>query len=277
MTVRMEQLRSQRVAAARKVALRLNLSRFLPAAILAGYGIFILSLFLRHIMTWYINPNYVIPTTIAGALLIGLSVVRLTSQGEEESCCATGSCCADGSCGSAAPKLWSYLLLSFPLLLALIFPPRSLAAFSALQRGIQVAGTGTGTGLVTRSSVVSRVSLSIDTRTFGMQDWVGALSADPNPKDFLGKPINLAGLVVHNSASAPPGYIMVIRYQVTCCIADARPEGLVVRDTSHGKLQDNQWVSLTGKMGETDFQGQKMAVVIPSRMMVIKARDPYMY
>jgi hypothetical protein len=34
-----------------------------------------------------------------------------------------------------------------------------------------------------------RVSLSVDTGTFGLQDWAGALSADPIPRNYAGKPV----------------------------------------------------------------------------------------
>src|SRR5437763_10044218 len=118
-----------------------------------------------------------------------------------------------------------------------------------------------------------RVSLSVDTRSFTMQDWVGALSADPNPRDYQGKPVVVSGMVLHSPGSVPPGYIMVIRYQVTCCIADARAVGLVVKDTSSGALKDNQWVSVTGTMGAASDDGQQIAVVLPKGITKIKSQN----
>ena len=131
--------------------------------------------------------------------------------------------------------------------------------------------------MIRSGTTVSHVSLSVDTRSFTLQDWVGALSADPNPKDYKGKGVVLTGMVMHDSASMPPGYVMVLRYQITCCIADARPEGLVVRDTSNGRLQDNQWVTVRGVMGAASYQGQQMAVVDPKKISSAKAGNPYMY
>jgi putative membrane protein len=250
---------------------RLDLQRFLPAFVLAGYGVFIVSLFLRNVMTWYINPNYVAPTTLAGAALIGLAFVQFRQLGHvhgRECDCEDGTCC-----DPSTTKIWVYGLLAIPLVLAAVFPPRSLAAFSAHQRGAQIAGLTTIRG----ATAVKRVSLSVDTRSFTLQDWAGALSADPNPADYKGKPVVLTGMVYHDSASVPPGYIMVLRYQVTCCIADARPVGLVVKDVSKGALQDNQWVTVTGSMGATSYQGQQVAVVEPKKILPTKAGNPYMY
>src|SRR5947209_9158668 len=110
----------------------------------------------------------------------------------------------------------------------------------------------------------------MDTRSFSLQDWAGALSADPNPHDYAGKPVELSGMVLHDPAGVPPGYIMVMRYQVTCCIADARPIGLIVRDTSNGALKDSQWVRVIGAMGATSYQGQKIAVVVTKQLSPTK-------
>jgi len=267
MTIRVERLRS------RGAAVRLDLARWLPSLILAAYGVFILSLFVRGVMTMYINPAYVWPTTTAGVALIGLAAVRLlrapsTSSSQHDACSSD-----DCGCSEASPRLWPYAALCVPLLLAALFPPRSLASFSAMQRGPQIAGLTAIRG----ASTVKHVSLTMDTRTFTLQDWAGALSADPNPKDYAGKPVILTGIVLHNPSAMPNGYFMVMRYQITCCIADARPIGLIVRDTSNGALKDNQWVKVTGTMGATSYQGQRVAVVEPKQLLPTKAGNPYMY
>jgi len=262
-TIRIERLRLRRERA------RLDIARYAPSLLLAGYGFFILSLYLRGSMTLYINPAYVLPTTAAGALLVLVAVARLARN--PVSVCTHGE--EDCGCETVSPRVWPYAALSIPLLLAALFPPQSLAAFSARQRGPQIAGMTSIQGI----STVKRVSLSVDTKSFTMQDWVGALSADPNPKDYLGKPVLISGLVLHSPASMPPGYIMVMRYQVTCCIADARPVGLIVKDSSHGALKDNQWVSVSGVMSGAKYQGDNITVVTPKVIKPIKSQDPYMY
>lgn len=265
MTVHLERSRP------RTTAFRVNLRPFLPSCLLGGYGIFILSLFARHVMTWYINPGYVWSTTLAGAVLLGIGAVGIARRQSNtcESCDAGCEC----GCSEPAPRLWTYALLSLPLVLALVFPPRGLASFSANERGPQIAGVSAVHGV----SAIRRVSLSVDTRSFSMQDWVGALSADPNPRDYKGKPVQVSGMVLHASASVPAGYVMVMRYLVTCCIADARPVGVIVKDTSHGALRDNQWVTVTGTMGAANDAGQQVAVVNPTRIVQIKSGNPYIY
>jgi uncharacterized repeat protein (TIGR03943 family) len=249
---------------------RFDIRRYLPSAILAGYALLILSLYARGVLTWYINPSYVIPAVLAAGVLLVLSgALALRKQAVH---CDT--CCADGcDCSTSPTKYHVYGVLAIPLLLALLVPPHALASFSAMQRGPQIAGLGVVRGV----SSVRRVSLSVDTRSFAMQDWVGALSADPNPADYLKKPVVVTGLVVHDPASTPKGYFMVIRYLVTCCIADARPVGLIVKDTSNGAIKDNQWVTVSGTMGEAEDAGQKIAVVLPRSLKTVKAGNPYIY
>ncbi len=265
MTVQLERLHTRQPVRA------MDLRRFMPSFLLAGYGIFILSLFARGVMTWYINPGYVWPTTLAGGVLIGIAVVTVARK-RTPACETCGNDCSCG-CAEPAPHLRTYALLSLPLVLALAFPPRGLAAFSANERGPQIAGVTAVHGMNT----VRRVSLSVDTRSFSMEDWVGALSADPNPRDYKGKPIVVTGMVLHAPASVPTGYVMVMRYLITCCIADARPVGLIVKDTSHGALKDNQWVTVTGIMGAASDDGQKVAVVNPTAIKQVKSQSPYIY
>jgi uncharacterized repeat protein (TIGR03943 family) len=249
---------------------RFDIRRYLPSIILAGYGLLIISLFARGVLTWYINPSYVLPAMLAAGVLLVLAAALALRQQPVH--CDT--CCEDGChCSTATTSYRVYGLLAIPLLLALLVPPHALASFSAMQRGPQIAGLG----VIRGASAVKRVSLSIDTKTFSMEDWVGALSADPNPADYKGKPVTVTGLVVHDPASTPKGYFMVIRYLVTCCIADARPVGLIVKDSSNGALKDNQWVTVSGTMGSAEDSGQKIAVVMPKTMKPVKAGNPYIY
>jgi uncharacterized repeat protein (TIGR03943 family) len=249
-------------------AARFDIRHYIPSILLAGYGLFVISLYFRGVLTWYINPSYVFPAMLAAVVLLGLSVV-LALRKQAVHC---DTCCEDGCSCNASPSYRVYALLTVPLVLAMLVPPHALAAFSAHQRGPQIAGLG----VIHGGSTVKRVSLSVDTRSFTMRDWVGALSADPNPADYKGKPVVVTGLVLHDS-SAPKGYFTVIRYLVTCCIADARPVGLIVRDTSNGAIQDNQWVTVAGTMGSVSDSGQKIAVVIPKTVTKVKSGNPYIY
>jgi uncharacterized membrane protein YcgQ (UPF0703/DUF1980 family) len=70
---------------------------------------------------------------------------------------------------------------------------------------------------------------------------------------------------------------MVMRYLVTCCIADARPVGVIVKDTSHGALKDSQWVTVTGTMSSANDAGQQVTVVKPTNIVRIKSGNPYIY
>lgn len=267
MTVPMERVRTHRIAH------MWNVQPYVPSTILIGYGVFILSLRLRGVMTWYINPTYVLPTTVAAIVLLGIGAFGVL-RAQRQSSVQVGDCCGD-DCGCAEPPrhLATYALLALPLALAAIFPPRSLAAFSAHQRGPQIAGAS----LIHGSAPVSRVSLSVDTRSFSMMDWVGALSADPNPHDYLHKPVRITGMVLTGSGNVPPGTFMVMRYLVTCCIADARPVGLIVQQSAGTIVRDNQWVTVNGTMAIAHVSGQETAVVHPTQTKIIPSQDPYMY
>jgi len=66
-----------------------------------------------------------------------------------------------------------------------------------------------------------------------------------------------------------------MKYLIWCCIADARPVGVTVRLPAGTSFKDGQWVKVSGTMGETTYQGQKLAVVIPKSIAPTKAGSPY--
>ena len=110
MTLQLEHSHTHRATRA------LDVRPFLPAFLLGGYGIFILSLFARGVMTWYINPGYVWSTTLAGGVRIGLSAVALARR--RTSVCETcGTDCTCG-CGESSPRWRTYALLELPRVLA---------------------------------------------------------------------------------------------------------------------------------------------------------------
>lgn len=66
-----------------------------------------------------------------------------------------------------------------------------------------------------------------------------------------------------------------MRCLVTCCIADARPVGVIVQDSSHRALKDNQWVIVTGTMSAASDAGQPVTVVKPTTIVPLKIGNPY--
>ncbi len=62
-----------------------------------------------------------------------------------------------------------------------------------------------------------------------------------------GEAVTFEGLVT-TEAGAGPGEFLLTRFIITCCVADATIAQVKVVDAPPGALQDNQWVSVTGKL-----------------------------
>src|SRR5579884_3087738 len=92
-------------------AARFDIRHYFPSILLAGYGIFILSLYFRGVLIWYINPSYVLPATAAAVVLLGLSVV-LALRKQEAHC---DTCCEDGcGCATTSTNYRVYGMLAIP-------------------------------------------------------------------------------------------------------------------------------------------------------------------
>ena len=119
MTVQIERLR---VMSNRR---RVDVAHYAPSLLLAGYGLFVLSLYLRNDLNLYINPMYTWPTVAAGVVLLIISGVRL--MGTRTLACGHGG--SDGcACTEPSVRLWPFLALSAPLLLAALVPPHNSPA-----------------------------------------------------------------------------------------------------------------------------------------------------
>ncbi|MBD0337517.1 MAG: TIGR03943 family protein, partial [Cyanobacteria bacterium Co-bin13] len=119
---------------------------------------------------------------------------------------------------SLLPRQISSGLLLAVAVFGLIYTPRPFTSDTALQRGVA------DTLSMTRSQP-QRFTLNTNPEERTIIDWVRTLNVYPEPDAYAGKKANVAGFVIH-----PPGwsenYLMISRFVLTCCAADAYPVGL---------------------------------------------------
>ena len=130
---------------------------------------------------------------------------------------------------------WGLGVIALPVVLVLALPPSSLGAYSA---GKRATFGGSAIGATARDVT-------------GPLDFVdiGAAQSFPSAMHQLatraGEPITLEGFVTHE-ASAPPDEILLTRYIVTCCVADATIAQVRVVGLPPGAYQDDEWLRVTG-------------------------------
>jgi putative membrane protein len=133
---------------------------------------------------------------------------------------------------------WTLGLIVLPVVVLLAMPPATLGTYAAGRRS----------GFV--GSGVSAASGSLDSGQITLID-VAAAQASKEGQAALqrhaGEPVTFEGLVT-TEPGAGPGEFLLTRFIITCCVADATIAQVKVVDAPAGALQDNQWVSVTGKL-----------------------------
>jgi putative membrane protein len=137
-----------------------------------------------------------------------------------------------------ARRTWTIGLMMFPVVVILALPPAALTSYAVGRRsGFVGAGISTSTGDIATGSI----SL-ID---------VAAAQTTPAGLDALeqraGEVVAFDGFVMRY-ADTPAEEIMLTRYIVTCCVADATIAQVRVVNVPAGTFQQDQWVRVTGRI-----------------------------
>ncbi|NER79632.1 MAG: TIGR03943 family protein [Leptolyngbya sp. SIO1D8] len=167
------------------------------------------------------------------------------------------------------PRQWSLAVLLAVAVFGLIYVPRPFASDTALARGIAdpVALTRSQPQRFVRNTPPEDRSLI---------DWIRTLNVYPEPDAYTGNPVNVTGFVIH-----PPNwsenYLMVARFVLTCCAADAYPVGIPVKLV--GDLSDyaaDTWITVKGEMMTETLEGQRRLVIQSEDVLSVPEPDnPY--
>jgi uncharacterized repeat protein (TIGR03943 family) len=132
---------------------------------------------------------------------------------------------------------WGLGLMALPVVLVLALPPATLGAYTVQKRST-FAGSAIG---ATARDVTGPLDF-VD---------IGAAQSFPAAMDELraraGEPITLDGFVT-KEASAPPDEILLTRYIVTCCVADATIAQVRIVGLPPGDYENDEWLQVTGNM-----------------------------
>jgi uncharacterized repeat protein (TIGR03943 family) len=101
----------------------------------------------------------------------------------------------------------------------------------------------------------------------------------PEPDAHTAEAVNVKGFVIHPE-NWPENYVMVSRFVLTCCAADAYPVGLPVKLTS-GNRNDypvDSWLNVSGTMTSDTLEGRRQLAIAPAKIETIKEpKNPYEY
>lgn len=167
------------------------------------------------------------------------------------------------------PRQWSLMVLLAIAIFGLIYVPRPFASEAALARGI-----ADPVGL-TRSQP-RRFARNTPPAERTIIDWIRTLNVYPEPDAYTGQPVEVTGFVIH-----PPqwddNYLMVARFVLTCCAADAYPVGLPVKLAGdRGEFAPDSWISVQGEALTETLDGQRRLVIVPEEVLAVpEPKNPY--
>ena len=240
---------------------------------LAAWGILMLKYWLMGQLSLLIHPNYfglVVATGIALLILAVMRISQLITQVRQQAAGRT-PIMPVGQHLSLFPPGWSTTLLLAAAILGLVVTPQVFASQTAIQRGVTESVT------MTRTQPQSfRSNSRPEARS--LIDWVRTLAVYPEPDAYTDQRAKVQGFVVY-PPNQPSQYLLISRFVITCCAADAYPVGLPV------KLKGNRdaypldsWQEVEGRMITETLDGKRQLVIEASSLKEIpKPANPYYY
>jgi uncharacterized repeat protein (TIGR03943 family) len=203
----------------------------------------------------YIHPRYTVLVAVTAIALLVIGEVRLwqTSRATH----------------SARRRLGVYGLLLMPLLLGVLIPAKP--AGSALVDPRQLTNFGRGYRSVT-------IRADSNTAQWTLLDWNFA-RVTLTPKHAQNKPVDVTGFV-YRDGSLLADQFYVVRYTLSCCVADRMAASLLVTWPDAATLQNDTWVRVTGAINAQSGEADSLPIFTVAGAEVEpveQPKDPYLY
>jgi putative membrane protein len=162
---------------------------------------------------------------------------------------------------SARKFNWRFLVLFFPLALAVLVKPTGLSSRLALQKGVSTMALTSD-----RSVSLPPDTMAIQTATGAKVLMHGYLPPSPAkytikddsmymqldrlyaaPQKHKGEVITMLGFVTPDTILGKKSFFLA-RIMITCCAADGMPIGFYCTTNSTLGIRENDWILLTGRL-----------------------------
>jgi uncharacterized repeat protein (TIGR03943 family) len=243
---------------------------------IAAWGILFLKYWLTGKLGLLIHPNYFWLVAVTGIILLVVAAIKgiqlaKTHRQRTSNKRLMSLNLAEMQHITLFPPGWASALLLAAAILGLVITPKVFASETAIQRGI------TESAISTRYQPKS-FRASIRSQDRSLIDWVRTLNANPEPDAYTGQKAKIQGFVVH-SPELSGQYLLLSRFVLTCCAADAYPVGLPVKLKQDRKAYaPDSWLEVEGKMITETLNGKRQLTVEASSLKPIpEPKNPYDY
>ncbi|MEA5462790.1 TIGR03943 family putative permease subunit [Leptothoe sp. PORK10 BA2] len=238
--------------------------KLLDALVLGAWSLVLFRYWITGKLFLLLHPDYMWLANGAAIVLLGMAIFKLMQKKQ------TVTRDTASHTTLLPPQVSSFILLAVAVV-ALIYTPQAFASDAALQRGISDSLT------LTRSKP-QRFMRQMASEDRTIIDWVRTLNVYPEPDAYTGQAVKVSGFVIHPD-NWPEGYLMLSRFVLTCCAADAYPVGLPVQlAVSRQAYAPDTWLEVSGKMVTATIAGQRQLTIEPTQLETIpEPRNPYEY
>ena len=171
------------------------------------------------------------------------------------------------------PPSFSSTVLLAVAVFGLIYTPRAFASQTAIQRGISETLTLTRT----QPQRFARAAAP-EERT--VIDWIRLINVYPEPDAYASEAVDVKGFTIHPEGW-PNDYVMVSRFVLTCCAADAYPVGLPVKLAEGRTKADypvDNWIQVRGAMTTETLDNRRQLAIASAEISEIEEpKNPYEY
>ncbi|WP_166702399.1 TIGR03943 family putative permease subunit [Bacillus albus] len=275
--------------------------RYIRGIILIGLAMLLFKLLVTGNIYNFIAPKMIKFTYIAFVVILLLGSLQVWGDGREKqddcNCCKHHTALKPGM-----KSFFVYVLFVVPIISAFLFGSvtidGSLAGKRGMNQSVQArsmeknekegiqANSDWKEILVDQDETSNlKVTDQLEKSKLGQRkiqvedkDYVQTMSIiGQDVKGFKGKEIIFSGFI-YNDKDVTGDKVVVARYGITCCIADASVWGMIVAGEDVRKLPQETWVKITGLLDETTYKGMLFPLVKVNKVEKInKPTDPYVY
>ena len=274
--------------------------QYIRGLLLIGFGMLLFKLLMTGHIENFIAPKMRGFTYFTLIVSFALGVFQVWSHPKQQSC----DCGHHHEEQTRFGKGLIYALFLFPIVSGFLFSNAALDGSVAAKRGVTLAGTTSSQQPAGGNDAVSSLLtdaeenpqllpqtappgyyeklekklLSQQHITVNDADYMSVM--DVIGKDvmgFKGKGITFIGFV-HREPDLDQNTIILARYGITCCTADASVLGMMATGQNVSSLEQGDWVQITGTLGDTIYIDTLLPIVSIQSVKKISAPEtPYVY
>ncbi|WP_199246496.1 TIGR03943 family putative permease subunit [[Phormidium] sp. ETS-05] len=248
-----------------------KLSPWLDVVTILAWGVLMFKYWLTGQLNILIHRNYFWLTVVAGIALLCIGCFQawlLYQQGKNSSIANNSNAAGTVEHISLFGPGWSTGLLLMAAVVGLLGEPKVFASDKAIQRGVSDFLP------VTQTPQTFRYNTRPEERS--LIGWVRTLTVYPEPDAYTGQKVKVSGFVIHLQ-ELPEQYLLLSRFVITCCAADAYPVGLPVKlEGSRSSFPPDTWLEVEGQMITETLQNKRQLTIQASSVRKIpQPANPY--